>query len=415
MNNKIKSLSKGQKTLYILAIIAVVLIIYRLLFGLGSATNLTDGYPWGLWIGIDIMAGIAMTTGGLILAVMVLVFGKEKYKPLLRPSLLTAFLGYVLEMIGLIPDLGRPWMLWTVFFNWNNTSVMFLVGWCVIFQAIVLATIFAPLVFEQFKMKVIQKYYDKMVPWVSVFLISFFVYLISSSFLWTIVTFVLFAVLWFVFKSLVQNGILLLLSVIGIVISISHQIALGALFTLVPEKLAGLWYSPLLQVYFLVTAVVIGLAMIIFESTLSSKAFKFNPETHLLRGVVNILPWMLLISIVLRVITLNDQTGFNFGNAASGTQIFSFFLEVIIGLILPFILLLLPGVRNSAKSVFNVACMVIFGVLLNRMNVAWIGIDVVGYKHYVPFIFEIFITIGIFSIGLLLFYNISRRYPIFNH
>ncbi|MFH0866064.1 MAG: NrfD/PsrC family molybdoenzyme membrane anchor subunit [Bacteroidota bacterium] len=415
MNNQKQSKSTGRSVLNILAIVGVLLIIYRLIRGLGASTNLSDGYPWGLWIGIDIMAGIAMTTGGLIIAVLVLIFGKSKFRPLLKPALLTAFLGYILEIIGLVPDLGRPWMLWSTIINWNNDSAMFLVAWCVIFQAIFLFTILAPTIFEKFKWKAIQNAYDIFVPWVGIFLITFFVYLVSGALIWTGITFVLFIILWIIFKTSVKkDSILLLLAVMGIIISVSHQTALGTLFVLIPEKLAGLWYTPFLQINFLITSIALGLAMIILESTLSSKAFGFGLETNLITSIGKGLLWVLFISIIIRFVTLFDQTGFDFSEAGTGPQIFSFILEILVGLLIPFILLLSPAKRNSAKALYNVAIFVIIGMMINRINVAWVGINSVGYNNYVPYFIEILVTLGIFSIGIISFYTISRRFAIFS-
>lgn len=413
--NTNKSSGSGKTILYLLAVIGIVLIITRLVGGFSSITNLSDGYPWGLWIGIDIMAGIAMTTGGLIVATLVLVFGSKKFMPLLKPAILTAFLGYILEIIGLIPDLGRPWALYNAIVFWNNTSVMFVVAWCVILQTIVLFTILAPVIFEKLKWTAMQKSYDAIVPWVSCLIITFFVYLVSSSLIWTGITFVLFVLLMFLFKSTVSNSTLLLLAIIGIVISVSHQQALGALFTIVPEKLAGLWFSPMLQVNFLLSAIALGLGMIIFESTMSAKAFGFGLESDLLKSLGKILLTLIFVTAVARFVTLYYQTNFYFGSAGSGGQLTSFWLEILTGLIIPFLLLLIPSIRNSASSLFWVACLVIFGMVLNRINVAFIGINRGDYSSYIPNLGEIFITVGIFSIGILLFYNISRRYAIFSH
>jgi len=413
MINEIKTAGKGMITLYLLALIGVLLIIYRLFAGLGSITNLSDGYPWGLWIAIDIMTGIAMTTGGLIIAALVVVFNREKYRPLLRPALLTAFLGYMLEMVGLVPDLGRPWMMWKVFFYWNNDSVMFLVGWCVMFQAIVLSTILAPIFFEKLNWSKTLKAYDKIVPWVGIFLISFFLYSISDSIIWGIVSLVVFTLMVFLFRTIIKKDTnLLLFSIIGIIISIAHQTALGGLFILVPEALSGLWYSPLLQINFLLTAFTLGFGMIIFESSISSKVFGFRLETDLMNSISKALPWALLIALVLRFVTLFMQTNFNFGDAGTVGQNISFWIEVFVGLILPMILISFPGKSRSPKMLFYIACMVIFGVIMSRINVTWIGINAIGYANYRPFIPEIMVTAGIFSIGLLVFYYIGKKFPI---
>lgn len=412
MNKIFKSVTPVLFILYLLTGIAVVLMIIRFIVGLGPITNLSDGYPWGIWIGIDIMAGIALTAGAMTIAAIVYIFGGEKYRPVLRPALLTAFLGYVLEVVALFADLGRAIQLWHAIIYWNNASPMFLVCWCVILYATILAIELAPVIFEEFNLGHLQKLYDKFAPWVSIVIVSFFVFLMSTI-VWAVIAFAVFALLWLLFRfSLPKGSMLLVLIITGVVISISHQSSLGLIFLIVPQKLSALWFSPLLPIDFLITAIAVGCAMVIFESTLSSKAFGIGLETHVVVGLGKALMWILLIAIIFKFTSLLINTGFVI--KATGWQVFYFLIEVIIGLLLPFILLLLPKIRYSAKAIFYPAAMVVFGVVLNRANVGWIGINIENYPRYHPNILEIMMTLGIFSFGILLFYHICQRFPIFS-
>jgi len=411
MNRITKSLSPGLIILYSLAAIALILTIIRFFVGLGPISNLSDGYPWGIWIGIDIMAGIALTAGGMTIAALVHIFGGEKYRPVLRPALLTAFLGYVLEIVALMVDLGRAIQIWHALIYWNNDSPMFLVCWCVILYATILAIELAPVIFEEFKMTRLQEIYPRISPWVSIIVVSFFVFLMSTI-LWGVIALVVFSILWLVFRFALPKGTALVVLIItGVVLSVAHQSSLGMVFLIIPQKLSTLWYSPLLPIDFLITAVAVGCAMVIVESQLSSKVFGFGLETHVIVGLAKALIWILALAIIFKLVTLIVYTGFAF--VATGRQVFYYLVEVIVGLILPFILLLIPRIRHSARAIFYPATMVVFGVIMNRANVGWIGININNYQHYYPNILEILITLGIFSFGILLFYHVCKRFPVF--
>lgn len=409
--NKKSKIGPGLVIMYLLTAIAAVIAIYRFTAGLGPVSNLSDGYPWGIWIGIDIMAGIALTAGGFTVAVAVHIFGGEKYRPVLRPAILTAFLGYVLEIVALMVDLGRSIEIWHAIIYWNNTSPMFLVAWCVMLYATILAIEFAPIVFEEFKMDKLQKLYHKLAPWISIIIVTFFIFLMSNI-IWAAIAFVVFTIIYMLFRfSLPKGSALLVLIIAGVVISLSHQSSLGMIFVIVPQKLSALWYSPLLPIDFIITAIAVGCAMVIFESTLSSKTFGFGLESKIIIGLGRALTWVLLIAIVFKAVSLFINTGFAI--EATGWQMFYFMIEIIVGLILPFILLLIPSIKKSATAIFYPALFVVFGVILNRANVGWIGINNENYAGYHPHILEILMTLGIFSFGILLFYHICKRFPVF--
>src|SRR4051812_7405606 len=67
----------------------------RFYYGLGAATNLSDQFPWGIWIGFDVLCGVGLAAGGFTLVAAVHIFNIERFKPILRPAILTAFIGYV--------------------------------------------------------------------------------------------------------------------------------------------------------------------------------------------------------------------------------------------------------------------------------------------------------------------------------
>lgn len=415
MNNTIKK-GKPNFILYILAIIGVALIIYRFMKGLGPVTNLSDGYPWGLWIGIDVMSGVALAAGGFTLAAIVHIFGMKKYYSVIRPAILTAFLGYIFVIIGLLIDLGRSIEIWHAIVYWNNTSAMFEVAWCVMLYTTVLALEFLPVVFEKYNMKGLQKLYDIFTPIIANILVSFFVYLMTGVLLYTIIIFVLLLIFILLYKfTLPKGSTILILFIAGVIYSFAHQASLGSLFLIVPTKLAALWYTSTLPIYYILTAIGVGLAMVIFESVLSSKNFGFGLEENVIKGLGKFLFWMLLIIIVFRFVTLDYKNGFS--GVVTGKQQFYFWLEIIIGLILPFIMLLLPSIKKSVKAIFWAATLYIaFGVILNRINCAYIGMNSPEYTEgYFPHIFEILTTLGIISIGVIIFVKVCNIFPVFVH
>src|SRR5512140_1617462 len=133
--------------------IGLVAVVQRFAFGLGATTHLVDTFPWGIWIGFDILVGVGLAAGGFTIAATVYVFNIERFRPILRPTILTAFLGCLLVIAGLMADLGRPWAIWHAMIMWNTHSVMFEVAWCVMLYTTVLALEFSPVIFERFKLE----------------------------------------------------------------------------------------------------------------------------------------------------------------------------------------------------------------------------------------------------------------------
>lgn len=350
----------------LLVTIAFGLAIYRFYQGLGAATNLSDSFPWGLWIGFDMLCGVALAAGGFVLAGTVHIFHLEKYQPFVRPAIVTAFLGYLLAILGLIMDLGRPWAIWHPMVMWQPHSVMFEVAWCVILYTTLLFLEFLPIVFEKFQMvKALRT--------------------IRRLMIYFIIT--------------------------GIILSTLHQSSLGSLFLMMGHRLHALWFSPMLPVFFLVSAIAVGVAMVIFESILSGLIFEHRHSIRLLGDLAKSLPPILGIYIGLKIMDLNARGafGFLFENSLEG---WSFFLEIFIGSILPGTLLLSPAIRYNRLKLFGCALMVIVGVVMNRLNVCIIGMVATSPSGYLPSWIEILVSGGLIAGGLLVLTVMNRRLPI---
>lgn len=341
--------------------------VLRFAQGLGAATNLSDDFPWGLWIGFDVLVGVGLAAGGFVVAATVHVFRVERYEAIARPAVLTAFLGYLLVVVALLFDLGLPYRIWHPLVMWNPHSVMFEVAWCVTLYTTVLALEFSPLVFERFGWK-------KPLKW--------------------------------------MHSIYVPLVIVGVLLSTLHQSSLGSLYVIVPDKLHGLWYSPLLPVFFFLTAVAGGLAMTIFESFMSYRAFGKRLEPELLAGIARVIVVVLGVYAMIKVQDLAGRG--NLGLVFQFTpESVLFWGEAGLGVLLPMGLFALKRVRTSERGLFFAAMLTVMGFIINRLNVAVTGMAASSGVTYVPSWMEFAVTASIVGMGFLLFSLAVKYLPIF--
>jgi Ni/Fe-hydrogenase subunit HybB-like protein len=340
----------------------------RFFHGLGAATHLSDDFPWGLWIGFDVLCGVGLAAGGFTLAAAVHIFNIEKYKPIVRPAILTAFLGYLLVIVALLFDLGRPYRIWHPLIMWNPHSVMFEVGWCVTLYTTVLALEFSPVVLEKLRWRKALK---------------------------------------------VVHAALIPLVIAGVLLSTLHQSSLGSLYLIVPHKLHPLWYTPLLPILFFLSAVTVGLAMTIFESWHSSKAFGRQLEVPLLRGMARLLAVLGSAYLVMRFLDLARRGAL--GRAFESTPEAGFFWLEIAFMAVPALLLYFVRVRANPKALYWCAVLVIFGFITHRLNVSVTGMERASGVQYVPKWTEVMVTLAIVALGFALFRAAVQYLPIFEH
>ncbi len=338
----------------------------RIFYGLGGSTNLNDQFPWGIWIGFDVMCGVGLAAGGFTLVAIVHIFNIEKYHAVLRPAILTAFLGYLLVVVGLLFDLGRPDRLWHPLVMWNPHSVMFEVAWCVTLYSTVLFLEFIPVVLERFG--------------------------------WTR------PMLWI-------HRISVPLMIMGILLSTLHQSSLGSLFLIVPSKLYPLWYSPLLPLQFYVSAIAVGMAMTIFESWHSSRAFGRALELPLLASLGRVLAVTMSVVLWIRILDLVHRDALRL-LSQNRVETWLFLLEMAL-MIVPTVLLYQRKVRLSPGALYACAVMVVFGFVANRLNVATTGLEAGSGTHYIPKWSEISITLSIIGVGFATFRGVAGYFPIF--
>lgn len=415
--NHISHLSLAGKIVWFLAALGLLLVLYRYAFGLGAATNLSDGYPWGLWIGFDILAGIALAAGGFVMAGTVHLFGGHKYHALARPAILTALLGYLLFIFGLFFDLGRPWNLWRAIYSWNHASPMFEVAWCVMLYTTVLILEFLPVVLEKLKLDKLLVLWKKFVPWIVIFLLGMFTLAMSYSFTWALIM-VIILLVWEISMRVgwmprdKQMPIILIMA--GVIFSTMHQSSLGTIFLLAPTKLHMLWYTPIIPLLSLLSAIMVGPAMVTFEGLMSEKILKHKSRFDLLSDLARWMPYLLSFYLLLKV---GDLVGRNavLSAFAVNAQAVSWWMEISIGVILPLILYLTPEIIGTRNGLLWTSILVIIGLIWNRINVAIVGIIVEKWESYYPFWVEIFISVGVVAIGLIVFKWAIENLPIYEH
>jgi Ni/Fe-hydrogenase subunit HybB-like protein len=326
-----------------LMLFSVYALIVRFGQGLGAATNLSDEFPWGLWIGFDVLVGVGLAAGGFSIAATVHIFQLEHYKPVARPAVFTAFVGYLLVVVGLLCDLGQPWDIWHPLVMWNPRSVMFEVAWCVMLYTTVLALEFSPVVFDRFRLER---------------------------------------------PARIVRAIYIPLVVLGVLLSMMHQSSLGTLYVIVPDKLHGLWYTPLLPVFFFISALAAGLAMAIVESYLSHRAFGRELEQDLLQGLARVIVVLLAVYAVWR---LQDMAGRgNLGLAFELTrESVMFWGEMGLGVLLPLGMMASARLRAGRETLFLAALLTVLGFIVNRMNVAITGMSRASGVDYFPSAIEL--------------------------
>ena len=410
-------LSFGGKIVWLLAVFGIVLVLYRYAVGLGGATNLSDGYPWGLWIGFDILAGIALAAGGFVMAGTVHLFGRHKYHALARPAILTALLGYLLFIFGLFFDLGRPWNLWRAIYSWNHSSPMFEVAWCVMLYTTVLILEFMPIVLERFKLFKLLDLWKEVVPWIVIFMLGMFTLAMSYSFVWALI---MVAIL-LVWEISMRKGWMprdkqmpIILIMAGVIFSTMHQSSLGTIFLLAPTKLHILWYTPIIPLLSLLSAITVAPAMVTFESLMSEKILKHNSKFDLVSGLAKWMPYLLSFYLLIKVADIIGRNAALETFTVSG-QAFSWWLEVMVGVIIPLILFITPEIIKTRSGLLWASSLVIVGLIWNRINVAIVGIHVEKWDPYYPYWIEIFITIGVVAIGLIVFKWATENLPIYEH
>ncbi len=341
--------------------------VVRFTQGLGRSTNLNDQFPWGIWIGFDVLCGVMLAAGGFTLTAAVHIFNIKRLHAIVRPTILTAFLGYVLVCVALMFDLGKPYNIWHPLIMRNPHSVMFEVAYCVMLYTTVLSLEFAPIVLERFNLQKPLK---------------------------------------------IIRGLLVPLVIGGVILSTLHQSSLGTLYLIMPEKLHPFWYTPLLPVFFFISAIAVGLAMTIFESSMSAKHFGRQLELPILQELGRVLVVVLCVYGILRFEDLLHRGALKLA-FRPGYEMYLFWLEITLSLVAPLAVLASRRLRATAGGLYVAAVLVVLGFVTNRLNVSITGMESSAGMHYVPKWTEVAVTGAIIAAGFALFGLATKYLPIF--
>ncbi|MCP4166840.1 MAG: Ni/Fe-hydrogenase cytochrome b subunit [Chloroflexi bacterium] len=355
-----------------------LIMLLRFVFGIGPVSNLSDSFPWGIWIGFDVMGGVALAAGAFVIAATAHIFNKKRFEPLVRPAILTGFLGYLLVVCGLIIDLGRPYNIWRPLAHWQHHSVMWEVGMCVALYTTVLLIEFLPVILERVnKFETITSH----LPTVSL--------------------------------HRLLKRVAIVFVILGVILSTLHQSSLGSLWVLVPSKLYPLWYSIYLPVFFWLSAVAVGLAMTIVESTLSSRAMGRGLELDLLADLAKWAAIVLAIYLVAKVSDLASRQALPL-LFQPNVQAAAFWLEIGLGVIVPMLMFANARLRRKPSTLFLGATMIVlFGIVLNRLNIATVGMWTYAGVRYLPSWMELTVTATLVGFGVIAFALAAKHLPVF--
>jgi len=354
----------------LVAVMASILFV-RFLFGLGAATNLNDGYPWGIWVVVDVIIGSAFACGGFSVAMMVYIFNKGRYHPLVRPALLASLFGYTLAGVGVIFDLGRWWNFWHIFWPGyaNPNSVMFEVALCITAYIIVMWIEFSPVFLEKWGLKVQKRKLEKVL---------------------------------FVFIAL------------GTLLPMMHQSSLGTLLVVMGPQVNPLWQTPVVPLLYLLSAITIGYGVVLFESCVAASAYRREIEMNLLTPMAKVMLGVLGIFLVIRATDLVVRGALGHAFTPS-LEAFFFWLETL-SFLLPLLLIGTTEARRNPARLFLAGVAIMLGGILMRINGFLIGYDTgLGVDpgwNYFPSVPEMLVTIGMFALEVLGYIIITRRFPV---
>lgn len=366
-------ISKAKLVLWIIVGIASAVAITRFIFGLGVTTNLTDNTPWGFWIGFDVMGGVALAGGGFVIAAFNYIFRKHAFHPVTRAAILTAFLGYVAVAVGLLFDLGLPWNIWHAIIYWNPNSPLFEVAWCVMLYLTVLFMEFIPVVLEKYPgISLLKKIHDVLVK------------------------------------------IKIPLVILGIMLSTLHQSSLGSLFLAMPYRLHPLWYTPIIPIFFFVSAIALGLMMVMVESSVSHYFYKRTPETSILKRLSKAAIWVLAIYGIARFVDvwIRGAGVFLFDGSVA---MWLYWIEFALSVLIPLIIFSISKLRESNTWLFSGAMIGVIGVVFNRLNVGGLthlnNLGEMG-DFYFPSWMELAVSAGVVSAAMLIFFYFVENFKV---
>jgi Ni/Fe-hydrogenase subunit HybB-like protein len=358
----------------VIVVVGLIITVIRFTQGLRATTNLSDYNPWGIWIGFDLLVGVALAAGGYVTSAACYIFGLKRFHSAVRPAILTGFLGYALVVLALHYDVGRPWRLpYPFIVQSGTTSLLFEVAACVALYLTVLFIEFTPAALEWLGLKRARSIVVKLT---------------------------------------------LVLTIFGVVLSTLHQSSLGALFLIAPSKLHPLWYSPYLALYFFVSSIVAGLSMVIFEGSLAHKHFHDKMDAEHLREADGVAlsfakaaSWVLAGYFIIKVIGMAQTNAWGYLSSGYGLW---FLVEMLGFVLLPCYFYAIGAREKNLKIIRRTAVWTVLGIVVNRFNVGLIAFNyhLPSSERYFPHWMEIGISVFVVTIGILVYKFIVTHMPI---
>jgi len=365
-------------TLFLIAMIGVALIAWRFMVGLGPSTGLSDGYPWGIWIAFDVVTGTALGCGGYAIAFLVYVLNRGKYHPLVRPALLTSALGYSIAAVAIVIDVGRPWLIWRIPISvgkWNLDSALLEVALCVMTYVIVLWIELSPAFLEKMAAKGKTGLAGAAAS--------------TARFL---------------------DRIMVAIVALGLLLPTMHQSSLGSVIMLAGPRLHPLWHTAWLPLLFLISCIAMGYAIVVIESTISSRAFGRQREDGMLASLSGVMVFVLLAFVVVRFadIVVSGKGPLLF---TSGAMSVLFWLETA-AFLLPALALLARGRTIPIGCLYRQALTILVAGTLYRFNAYLVAFAPSSGWSYFPTVPELVMTIGLIAFEVFLFIVLVKKFPI---
>jgi Ni/Fe-hydrogenase subunit HybB-like protein len=353
--------------------LGLALIIYRFWKGIGSITNLTQETPWGLWIGFDVVTGVAFAGGAYVLTFMVYILNMRKYHSIVRVTVLNGFLAYAFYAGALLLDLGRPWHVVNPVIgnSFGTSSVLFLVAWHFLLYMLAQLIEFSPAIAEWLGARRARK---------------------------------------------ILSGMTLAAVIFGITLSTLHQSGLGALYLMAKDKIHPLWYSEFIPIMFFVSSIFAGLSMVIFEGSISHKVFftQISEKNHkaqngIILGLSKICAGTMFAYFFLQLLVFIHEQHWGLINTPMG---YWFLLEMLGFVLIPMCLFFISYRTNNILLIKIAAIITMVGVIINRLNVTVIGFKWDMAIRYVPSWMEFIVTLAVIFTEIWIFRWVINRMPV---
>lgn len=356
-----------------IVLLGIVLIVIRFWKGIGAITNLTQDVPWGLWIGFDVVTGVAFAGGAYVVTFLVYILHMKKYYPIMRATVLNGFLAYVFYAGALLLDLGRPWNVINPIIgnNFGVSSVLFLVAWHFLLYMVAQLIEFSPAIAEWLGAKRIHK---------------------------------------------ILSGMTIAAVIFGITLSTLHQSGLGALYLMAKEKIHPLWYSEFIPIMFFVSSIFAGLSMVIFEGSISHRVFfqqisekNHRAQNNIIMGLAKICTGAMFAYFFLQILVFIHDKNWNFLDTPMG---YWFMVEMIGFVLIPMMLFYFSYRKGNVTLIRIASILTMLGIIMNRLNVTVIGFKWDAPVHYIPSWMEIVVTLTVIFTEIWIFRWVIRRMPV---